>query len=98
MENSGKQTQTTNKAEIRILGTKYTIRGDRTEGEMKEIASWVDTKIKEVIDKSPNITPLNAAILAALNIAGELHAMRKEHSEIAGRLSERASALSSLFE
>ena len=96
MENSKKQTP--NKAEIRILGTKYTIRGDATESEMKEIAAWVDSKIKEVIDKSPNITPLNAAILAALNIAGELHAFKKEHREIAGRLSEKATALSSLFE
>ncbi len=87
-----------NKAEIRILGTKYTIRGDATENEMKEIAAWVDSKIKEVLDKSPNVTPVNAAILAALNIAGELHALKKEHSEIAGRLSEKASALQGLFE
>ncbi|MDA8086728.1 MAG: cell division protein ZapA [Nitrospiraceae bacterium] len=87
-----------NKAEIRILGTKYTIRGEATEKEMKELAAWVDGKIKEVIGKSPNITPLNAAILAALNIAGELHSLKKEQSEITERLSERTSALSSLFE
>ncbi|MDA8325678.1 MAG: cell division protein ZapA [Nitrospiraceae bacterium] len=87
-----------NKAEIRILGTKYTIRGDATEKEMKELAAWVDTKIKEVIEKSPNVTPLNAAILAALNIAGELHALKKEQNEITERLSEKTSALSHLFE
>ena len=87
-----------NKADIRILGTKYTIRGDASEKEMQELAAWVDGRIKEVIDKAPNITPLNAAILAALNIAGELQSIKKEQKEIAGRLSEKASTLTSLFE
>ncbi len=87
-----------NKAEIRILGQKYTIRVDASEDEMQELASFVDTKIKEVLDKAPGITPLNAAILAALNIAGEFRKLRKEQQEVAVRLTEKTQALSSLFE
>lgn len=86
------------KAEIRILGQKYTIRGDVSEKEMKELAAYVDEKIKEVLDKSPSITPLNAAILAALNIAGEFHKLKKEQKELAQRLTEKTQALSGLFE
>ncbi len=87
-----------NKAEIRILGQKYTIRGDASEKEMKELASYVDGKIKEILDKSPSIAPLNAAILAALNIAGEFHKLRKEQQEVALRLTEKTQTLSGLFE
>ncbi|MDA8085536.1 MAG: cell division protein ZapA [Nitrospiraceae bacterium] len=87
-----------NKAEIRILGQKYTIRGDASEKEMKELASYVDGKIKEILDKSPSIAPLNAAILAALNIAGEFHKLRKEQQEVALRLTEKTEPHSGLFE
>lgn len=87
-----------NKAEIRILGQKYTIRGDASEKEMKELASYVDVKIQEVLDKSPSITPLNAAILAALNIAGEFQKLKKEQQEMALRLTEKTRTLSGLFE
>ena len=87
-----------NKAEIRILGQKYTIRGDASEKEMKELASYVDGKIKEILDKSPSIAPLNAAILAALNIAGEFQKLRKEQQEVTLRLTEKTQTLSGLFE
>lgn len=87
------------KTEIHILGQKYTIKGDVPEDEMQSLARYVDGRIKEVLANSPNISPLNAAILASLNIAQELHLLKKEHQEIAGEIARRATMLSSgLFE
>ena len=86
------------KTEIRILGQKYTIKGELPEEQMKELAAYVDGRIREVLDKSPNITPLNAAILAALNIAGEYKTLRKEQKEITDRISQKAAMLTSLFD
>jgi cell division protein ZapA len=86
------------KAEIDILGQKYSIKGDVPEDEMKRLAAYVDLKIKEVLRKSPGTTPLNAAILAALNIAGEFESYRKEQEGITRNISEKAFVLTSLFD
>ena len=86
------------RAEINILGQKYTLKGEAPEEYMKELAGYVDRKIKEVLRTSPGINPLNAAILAALNIAEELHGLKKEQESIAKNIAEKASILTSLFE
>jgi len=89
---------------VYILGQKYTIKGDATEEYIQNIAAFVDSKIKEVYNNAPNVTPLKASILAALNIADELHKMKadqKSHEDIAkhiGHIEERANTLSGLFE
>jgi len=86
------------RTEIQILGQKYTLKGEASEEYMKELAAYVDAKIKEVLRKSPGINPLNASILAALNIAEELHGLKKEQEIVAKNIDEKASILTSLFE
>jgi cell division protein ZapA len=86
------------KTEIQILGQKYTIKGDAPEEYMKELAAFVDAKIKDVLKKAPGMNPLNASILAALNIAEELHTLKKEQEIVAKNISEKTSILTSLFE
>lgn len=68
--------------EVTILGQKYVIRGDASAEYIKEIADFVDNKLKEVYNASPDITPLKAAILTALNIADELHKIKNEYNSI----------------
>lgn len=86
------------KIEVQILGQKYTVKGETEEKQMKEIALYVDSKIKEVLRKSPGMSPLNASILAALNIAGEFHALKKEQETVTKNIVEKTSILTSLFE
>jgi len=86
------------KTEIQILGQKYTLKGEASEEYMKELAAYVDSKIKEVLRTSPGINPLNASILAALNIAEELHGLKKEQETVAKNIAEKTSILTSLFE
>ncbi len=86
------------KAEIHILGQKYTVKGEASDEEIKLLAAYVDGKIKEVLRKAPGIPPLNAAILAALNIAGEMNAYKKEQENVAKSITEKASLLTSLFD
>ncbi|MDA8156743.1 MAG: cell division protein ZapA [Actinomycetota bacterium] len=87
-----------NKTEVRIFGQKFTLRSDQSEERMQEIAAYVDGQIQEVLSKSPGISALNAAILAALNIAGQYHSLKQEQDEAAVRISHKAEILSSLFE
>lgn len=83
--------------EVYILGQKYTIKGDEPEEYIRDLASFVDKKLKEVYSSSPNITPVKASILAALDIADELFKIKNQQAELT-RIEEKASALASLFD
>lgn len=84
--------------DVYILGQKYTVKGDAPEEYIQKVASFVDAKIREVYSNAPNVTPLKASILAALNIADELHRLKTDQEDIARHIEERADALSGLFE
>jgi cell division protein ZapA len=83
--------------EVYILGQKYTIKGDEPEEYIRDLASFLDKKLKEVYSSSPNITPVKASILAALDIADELFKMKTQQAELT-KIEEKASALASLFD
>ena len=84
--------------EISILGHTYTVKGDVHEEYIKKLAAYVDEKLQEIHAGNPNITPLKASILAALNIADELHRLKEEHDKAAQTIEEKADALSGLFD
>ncbi|NOX20471.1 MAG: cell division protein ZapA [Nitrospirae bacterium] len=84
--------------EVTILGQTYKIKGDASEEYIKEVAQYVEGKIKEVVEKSPGMAPLKAAILAAMNIADELKRTKQEQEIIAKDLESKAEQLFSLFE
>ena len=84
--------------EVYILGQKYTIKGEAPEEYIRELASFVDKKLKEIYNVSPNMTPVKASILAALDIADELFRLRNEQEELAKHIEEKTNRLSALFE
>lgn len=84
--------------EVYILGQKYTIRGDASEEYIHRLADYVQEKIKEVYDNSPNISPLKASILASITIADELHKLKDEQENIAKSIEEKTVALTRLFD
>ncbi len=84
--------------EVYILGQKYTIKGDAPEEYIRELASYVDKKLREVHNSSPSITPVKASILAALDIADELFKMRIQQEEETKHIEEKAATLASLFD
>ncbi len=84
--------------EVYILGQKYTIKGEEPEEYIRELAAFVDKKLKEVYNASPNITPVKATILVALDVADELFKLRSEQDELAKHIEEQTETLSSLFD
>ena len=84
--------------EVTILGQKYTVKGDAPEDYMKKLAAFVDDKLMEVYNNSPNITPLKAAILASLNIADELQKLRDAQENLTRNIEEKTDVLSGLFD
>ncbi|MBF0558145.1 MAG: cell division protein ZapA [Nitrospirae bacterium] len=88
--------------EVHILGQRYIIKGDTESPEyLIQLAEFVDGKLKEVYSTAPHITPLKAAILAALNIADELHKIKKDHRTISQSIrtiEDKADTIIKLFE
>ena len=87
-----------NTVEVYILGQRYTIKGDAPEEHIIKLATYVDSKLKEVHNSSPNITPVKASILAALNIADELFKIRNEQDEMTKYIEEKTQRLTALFD
>ncbi len=83
--------------EVYILGQKYLLKGEGSPQYMKELAEFVDSKIREVLKNSPNMPPLKAAIIASLNITDELFKLRDQQKAIIDYVNEKAEALSLLF-
>ncbi|MCI0496016.1 cell division protein ZapA [candidate division KSB1 bacterium] len=57
---------------VKIYGTEYPIKGDSELEYIKQVAEYVDLKMREVNKLAPEVSTLKVAILAALNIADEL--------------------------
>jgi len=68
--------------EVTILGQNYLLKGDVSKEYMRQLAEFVDTRIREVYRRSPGTTPLKASILTALLLSDELHKVRKEHASV----------------
>lgn len=84
--------------EVTILGQKYTVKGDAPEDYIKNLAAFVDEKIKAVYNSSPGITPLKAAILTSLTIADEMHKLKEEQDNLTRTIEKQADTLTGLFD
>jgi cell division protein ZapA len=78
---------------VQIYGAEYRIRGDADPEYIQEIAHYVDRKMREVTDETALGSSLKVAILAALNIAGELFNERDDRNRLLARVQERAEQL-----
>ena len=84
--------------ETYILGQKYTIKGDAPDEHIEKLVAYVNQKIREIYDKSPNTAPLKASILAAISIADELDKLKDEQEAITRHIEAKADQLAGLFE
>jgi cell division protein ZapA len=84
--------------EVIILGQKYTIKGDAPEEYIRKLASYVDTRLKEVNSSVPNVMPVKALILTSLNLADELFRIRNEQEKLTKVIEDKTEVLTSLFD
>ena len=75
---------------VNIFGTEYTLRSDDNENYIKEIARYLDEKMREV-DKGNSIkSSSKISVLAALNVVDELFQERKYKDKLLNQLNEEA--------
>jgi cell division protein ZapA (FtsZ GTPase activity inhibitor) len=65
---------------IKILGREYRVRGDAEAAHLERVAAYVDGVLREIQRGTPDTH--DAAILAALNIASDLLALRSDREEV----------------
>lgn len=80
------------KVEVSILGKPYTLVSDN-EDEIREIADLVDKHMREAIESGHAQNSEKAAVLAALNIAGEYFNSRQDRETLRKEVEDRAEAL-----
>jgi cell division protein ZapA len=79
--------------EIEVFGCRYTIRGDAEESYVRELGRHVDEQMHTLATKMKNATPMQLAVLTAINLADELSQALKQQQQHADELDRRATGL-----
>jgi cell division protein ZapA (FtsZ GTPase activity inhibitor) len=77
-----------NRARVIIAGEEYTVKGDTDSGTIAQISEYVNQKISELGLGATSKERYKTAILAAVNITGELFESRKKLNETSSKLDQ----------
>lgn len=83
---------------IEIYDQSYNVNADGNEEYLQEVAAYVDGKMREIATATKMVDSLKVAVLASLNIADELFALRERQQSIDGPLRKRVEKCVSLVE
>jgi cell division protein ZapA len=83
---------------IEIYDQSYNVNAEDNEEYLKELAAYVDAKMRSVAEATHMVDSLKVAVLAALNIADESFTLRKRQQEIEGPLRKRVEKCVSMVE
>jgi len=79
---------------VEIFDQAYNLRGSDPEYILK-LAEYVDSKMRAVAEATNTIDTVRLAVLAALNIADELTALRARYDALAGNLNQQETSVRS---
>jgi len=68
--------------QVEIFSHTYNLRGDMEEAYVQQLAKYVDARMRSIAEATRTVDSLRLAVLAALNIADELHALRQKHAAV----------------
>jgi cell division protein ZapA len=77
---------------VEIYDQTYHLRGSDSEY-ISELAQYVDTKMRMIAQQAATVDSLRLAVLAAVNIADELHVLKRRYDSVATDYNERAEHL-----
>ena len=70
------------RVQVEIYGQAYNIKGGNDSAYTRELAAYVDGKMRAIEKGTGTVDPLRVAILTAITIADELHHERTRRSEL----------------
>jgi len=83
---------------VQIAGQRFSLRGDQDDRAMREMASYVDSRMKELQKQTRTADTQSLAVLAALQITEDLFKERRALADLKKRIRERSTALLHLVE
>jgi cell division protein ZapA len=83
---------------VDIHGQRYAVRSDLDAQYISELANYLDEKMRAAARELASADPLRIAVIAALNLADELHRVRSESAGAEGRLHARAAEIERLVD
>ena len=88
-----------NFVKVTIYGQEYTIKAPADATYIKNIAEYVDEKMREVQEElsTPQV-PAKIAILAAMNISDDLFAIKRNHEKSNNEVERKVSSLIEVVE
>ena len=72
--------------QVQIFDKSYMVQGELDETYVQDLARLVDEKMRAIAETSGSVDGARIAVLAALNLADELEAYRKERGELHRRV------------
>jgi cell division protein ZapA len=83
---------------VEIYDQSYTIRSDGDPEYLKQLAEYVDQRMREIASGTLTVDSRKVAILAALYIADELHQLRRAHDQDDQQLATRSAECSEMLD
>jgi len=83
---------------VEIYDQAYTVRSDGDPEYLKELAEYVDQRMREISSGTLTVDSRKVAILAALYIAVELHQLQKIHDQADAQLASRSAECSEMLD
>jgi cell division protein ZapA len=84
--------------QVEIFGQSYSIKGQDDPAYIRELAAFVDGKMKDVQKGTGTVDSHRVAILTALTIADELYRLRERHGVLENTAESAANRLLGLTE
>lgn len=79
--------------QVEIFGTVYPVRGNDDPEYLQELAATVDRTMREIAEKVATVDTAKIAILAALNLADDLHRAKSSQEGERVEIQEKVVAL-----
>src|SRR3954469_10995499 len=83
---------------VEIYDQAYTVRSDGDPEYLKQLAEYVDQRMREISSGTLTVDSRKVAILAALYIADELHQLRRQTEQSDEQLATRSAECSELLD
>ena len=77
---------------VEIFDQSYNLRGSDPEY-LQRLAVYVDARMRQIAEQTATIDSLRLAVLAALNLADEVHILKRKHEAVTSELKQRTSHL-----
>jgi len=83
---------------VEIYGQSYTIRSDGDSEYIKQLAEYVDRRMREISSGTLTVDSRKVAILTALYIADELHQLQRIHDQADSQLASRSAECAEMLD